>query len=278
MAGLVRTPKAGMQELSTISEHSFRARVRRRAFCRNARSFGRSSAKFAIWTIALLLGATLTFFPCQPEPEVASPRRANTNLASRAPNIVAIMSVDGAIANFVQANLKAMTGLEALPQFIGALQDTWLNAFYGDKQHLTKFIEHTADASGLPVDFFLKLLQQESGLDHRAVSRAGAQGVAQFMPATATERGLIDPFDPFEAIPKAAEFLREQRAAFGSLGLAAAAYNAGPQRVRNWLAGRSALPQETKAYVAKITGRSADEWRQGGDMFATAEPVARTSW
>lgn len=98
------------------------------------------------------------------------------------------------------------------------------------------------------------------------------------MPATAAERGLVDPFDPFEAIPKAAEFLREQRAALGSLGLAAAAYNAGPQRVRNWLTGRSSLPHEARAYVSKITGRSADEWRQGGDMLAVAEPVARNSW
>ncbi|MGH1572848.1 lytic transglycosylase domain-containing protein [Methylobacterium sp. P31] len=194
------------------------------------------------------------------------------------PRFVAIMSAQGATAGFVRASLKAASGAAAIPQFIGTLEDTWLSAFFGDKQRLREFIEHTAEASGLPADFFLRLLRQESGLDHRAVSRAGAQGVAQFMPATAAERGLVDPFNPFEAIPKAAEFLREQRAAFGSLGLAAAAYNAGPQRVRNWLAGRSSLPQETRAYVVKITGRSADEWRQGGDVLAIAEPVIRSGW
>jgi soluble lytic murein transglycosylase-like protein len=188
------------------------------------------------------------------------------------------MSAEGVAANFIRASLKAARGEAAIPQFIGTLEDTWLSAFYGDKQRLKEFIEHTAAASGLPADFFLRLLKQESGLDHRAVSRAGAQGVAQFMPATAAERGLVDPFDPFEAIPKAAEFLREQRAAFGSLGLAAAAYNAGPQRIRNWLAGRSPLPQETRAYVVKITGRSAEDWRQGGDVLAIAEPVIRNGW
>ena len=47
---------------------------------------------------------------------------------------------------------------------------------------------------------------------------------------------------------------------FGNLGLAAAAYNAGPQRVRDWMAGRGKLPGETRAYVRIITGLSADEW------------------
>jgi soluble lytic murein transglycosylase-like protein len=267
-----------MRELSTISEHAFRARGRRSAFRRSAGSLGRSGSTFAVLIVAPVLGCTLAVSPSQPEPEVASSSRASSDLASRAPSIVALMSADGATARLVQSNLKAVSEAEALPQFIGTLQDTWLNAFYGDKQRLRAFIEHTAEASGLPVDFFLRLLQQESGLDHRAVSRAGAQGVAQFMPATAAQRGLMDPFDPFEAIPKAAEFLREQRATFGSLGLAAAAYNAGPQRVRNWLAGRSSLPQETRAYVAKITGRSADDWRQGGGLLAVAEPVIRNGW
>jgi soluble lytic murein transglycosylase-like protein len=215
-----------------------------------------------------------TVLPPRPEPGVIAP--VGTLPAPTPPRVIAIMSADGAMADFVRTNLTIASA--ALPQFVGTLQDTWLNAFYGDKSRLKQFIEHTADARGLPVDFFLRLLQQESGLDHHAVSRAGAQGVAQFMPATAAERGLIDPFNPFEAIPKAAEFLREQRAALGNLGLAAAAYNAGPQRVKNWLAGRSPLPQETRAYVAKITGRSADDWRQGGDRLAIAEPAARNGW
>jgi Transglycosylase SLT domain len=80
------------------------------------------------------------------------------------------------------------------------------------------------------------------------------------MPATASERSVRDPFDPFEALPKSAEFLRELNAQFGNLGLAAAAYNAGPQRVRDWLDGKRTLPPETQAYVQKVTGHSAQEW------------------
>jgi hypothetical protein len=54
--------------------------------------------------------------------------------------------------------------------------------------------------------------------------------------------------------------LRDQ---FGNLGLAAAAYNAGPRRVQDWLAGHGNLPGETRAYVRIITGRPVDEWARG---------------
>jgi Transglycosylase SLT domain/SPOR domain len=117
-----------------------------------------------------------------------------------------------------------------------------------------------ARANDLPISFFSALIWQESRFDPQAMSRAGAQGVAQFMPATASARGLADPFDPAEAIAKSAQLLRDLRHEFGNLGLAAAAYNAGPGRVRDWLAGRRDLPGETRAYVRLVTGRSAQEW------------------
>jgi Transglycosylase SLT domain len=62
---------------------------------------------------------------------------------------------------------------------------------------------------------------------------------------------LLDAFDPAQALPKSAEFLRELRAQFGNLGLAAAAYNAGPQRVQDWLAGKRRLPSETLALCSQ---------------------------
>ena len=60
-------------------------------------------------------------------------------------------------------------------------------------------------------------------------------------------------FDPIQAIAKSAELLRDLRIQFGNLGLAAAAYNAGPTRVLDWLAGRRSLPQETLAYIRIVT-------------------------
>src|SRR5438876_12447240 len=120
-----------------------------------------------------------------------------------------------------------------------------------------------AQENDLPVDFFARLIWQESRFDPTAVSRAGAQGVAQFMPATANSRGLADPFDPIEAIAQSAKLLRDLRREFGNLGLAAAAYNAGPRRVRDWLAGRRGLPRETDAYVRIVTGQSPEQWARG---------------
>jgi hypothetical protein len=103
-----------------------------------------------------------------------------------------------------------------------------------------------------------------------------AQGIAQFMPYTAEERGLLDPFDPVAALPKSAEFLRELRDTFGNLGLAAAAYNAGPRRLRDWLDGRGTLPGETQRYVRAITGLTVDDWAAAGrsGKDGIAEPTS----
>jgi Transglycosylase SLT domain len=128
-----------------------------------------------------------------------------------------------------------------------------------------------AAANDLPFAFLARLIWQESGFKAEAVSRAGAQGVAQFMPETARLRGLENPFDPLEAIAESARLLSDLNREFGNLGLAAAAYNAGPGRVRDWLSGRRPLPGETRAYVRIVTGRSAEEWGGPGRQTAPAE-------
>jgi hypothetical protein len=129
-------------------------------------------------------------------------------------------------------------------------------------------LETAAAKYGLPPGFFRRLIRQESNFDPKAVSRAGAMGIAQFMPGTARWRGLSDPFEPAQALNESARWLSELRALFGNLGLAAAAYNAGPQRVRDWIAGRGHLPGETRAYVRIVTGRPADEWLHGDQKHA----------
>jgi hypothetical protein len=128
------------------------------------------------------------------------------------------------------------------------------------EQALCRLIEGAARTQQIPHDLLTKLIWQESSFRPRVVSPAGAQGIAQFMPGTARERGLADPFDPEQAIPKAAEFIAHLAEQFGNLGLAAAAYNGGPARVTSWLAGQGALPAETRNYVIAVTGRSAEEW------------------
>jgi Transglycosylase SLT domain len=109
--------------------------------------------------------------------------------------------------------------------------------------------------------FFTRLLWKESLFDPNAVSPKGAQGLAQFMPDTAERRKLADPFDPLAAVGASASFLADLKKDFGNLGLAAAAYNAGEGRITRWLAGTSGLPDETEDYVAYITGKIADDWK-----------------
>jgi Transglycosylase SLT domain len=121
---------------------------------------------------------------------------------------------------------------------------------------------NSAQDNELPVPFFANLIWQESRLQNDAVSPAGAQGIAQFMPETAAQSGLDDPFDPLKAIPASARLLRELRQQFGNLGFAAAAYNAGPRRVVEWLRRHHRLPRETRDYVVRITGRSTEQWRK----------------
>ena len=128
------------------------------------------------------------------------------------------------------------------------------------KRDFCHALREAAESSDIPVAFFARLLWQESRFKSNEVSHAGAKGVAQFMPETAAEVGLDDPFDPFKALPASAKLLQKLRRDFGNLGLAAAAYNAGSGRIQKWLSRQSSLPKETKDYVRIITGSAATEW------------------
>jgi hypothetical protein len=121
-------------------------------------------------------------------------------------------------------------------------------------------IEQEARKNDLPVEFFTRLIWQESRFAPDAISPAGAEGVAQFMPETASSRGLANPFEPVEALRESAAYLHELLQSFGNLGLAAAAYNAGPGRLSRWLKGQAELPLETIDYVSAVTGHSIAEW------------------
>lgn len=121
-------------------------------------------------------------------------------------------------------------------------------------------IEYTAAANGLPVGYLSRLLWTESRFSNAATSPAGAEGIAQFMPETAAEQGLRDPWDPAASITHAARLLVDLHRRFGNLGLAAAAYNAGPGQFGNWLQGSDILPAQTRRYVRLVTGRSGEAW------------------
>jgi hypothetical protein len=137
------------------------------------------------------------------------------------------------------------------------------------RESICQVVSEVAQENSLPAPLFKRLIWQESRFRSDVVSRAGARGIAQFMPGTAAERGLKNPFDPIQALPASGAFLRDLIGQFGNFGLAAAAYNGGPSRVSRWLAGKGGLPSETRNYVVQITGRTAEHWAEGS---VRAEP------
>jgi hypothetical protein len=136
-------------------------------------------------------------------------------------------------------------------------------------EDVCRIIAREARRRALPANFLARLIWRESLFDPNAISPKGAQGIAQFMPGTARERGLADPFVPHEALQASAYLLSDLRDRFGNLGLAAAAYNAGPNAVAKWRAGTNILPVETQDYVMFITGRAVDDW----SLPATSHPM-----
>lgn len=129
-------------------------------------------------------------------------------------------------------------------------------------ESICALIETEAGAERIPPGFLARLIWKESRFNRYAVSPKGAQGIAQFMPQTAAERRLSDPFDIPSSIKASAALLADLSEAFGNLGLAAAAYNAGSDRVARWIAGNSYLPAETQDYVFSITGIAAGDWTE----------------
>ena len=133
-----------------------------------------------------------------------------------------------------------------------------LDSYVADICHL---IERNAALNDLDPNFLARLLWKESRFEPNAISPKGAQGIAQFMPGTADLYDLHDPFNPAQAIIKAAWYLGYLTDRFGSIGMAAIAYNGGENRATRFVARQTSLPYETQDYVEAITGHDALTWR-----------------
>lgn len=139
------------------------------------------------------------------------------------------------------------------------------------------FIDEASQRYPIPVHWICAVLNIESAGDVRARSAKGAMGLMQIMPATwaeLRERYNLgnDPYDPHDNILAGTAYLRELLDRYGSPGVFAA-YNAGPSRYEEHLAGGS-LPDETRAYVAKLANLLAIElpptWTSNGHSSADA--------
>jgi soluble lytic murein transglycosylase-like protein len=116
---------------------------------------------------------------------------------------------------------------------------------------IDQHVARAGEANGVDADFIRSVIKAESGSNSKAVSRKGAQGLMQLMPATASKLGVKDSFDPEQNVNGGTQFLRELLVKYnGDAAKALAAYNAGPKRVQQY----HGVPpyQETRQYVAKI--------------------------
>jgi len=116
------------------------------------------------------------------------------------------------------------------------------------------FIRKVASEEGLDASLIKAVALVESGFNPRAVSRAGARGLMQLMPATARQYGVKDPHDPYQSLRAGAQHLRSLLVEFdGNISLALAAYNAGSGAVRKY--GGIPRYRETQDYVRKVQAK-----------------------
>lgn len=131
--------------------------------------------------------------------------------------------------------------------------------------------------NGIDPDIFVRQINQESGFNPNAVSPAGAQGIAQFMPGTARGLGLTNPFDPIASLNAGAKHMAAMLRNLGSYPLALAGYNAGAGAVQKY--GGIPPYKETQNYVKAILGSLAPSKvasaPAGSAPIPTSSPLAQ---
>lgn len=167
------------------------------------------------------------------------------------------------------ANATFASALQAATTASGAAPAAYLNtgATTGSSQY-DALVEQAAQRYGVDPAVLHGLIQQESGFDPNAHSSAGASGLTQLMPGTASSLGVANPLDPAESIEGGARYLAQMLSAFGgNTSDALAAYNAGPGAVKQY--GGVPPYAETQSYVTKVLGY-AETYRQAHPVSAGA--------
>jgi len=152
-----------------------------------------------------------------------------------------IKLLDGRLAKQYEDSKRLLPADKHLPRYSGE--------YNGEFRAMA---DEAAALFGVPKDLFARLVQQESNWNPRAISSAGAIGLAQLMPGTARKLG-VDPYDPKANLEGGALYLKQQYLRFRSWKLALAAYNAGPEAVEKH--GDVPPYAETQNYVRLVLGK-----------------------
>jgi soluble lytic murein transglycosylase-like protein len=167
--------------------------------------------------------------------------------------------VPGQSTSFAAA-LQAATTADAAPAAPIGTQSTADLGGTGSTSQYDPLIEQAAARYGIDPAVLHGLIQQESGFDPEAQSSAGAAGLTQLMPGTASSLGVANPLNPAESIEGGARYLSQMMSRFGgNTEDALAAYNAGPGAVQQY--GGVPPYAETQSYVQKVLGY-AEAYRQ----------------
>lgn len=167
-----------------------------------------------------------------------------------------IKTVNGNNVNYAN-NLK-LTNLNKAEAENGKFSDV-LNSKVTktNEQSLEYIFEMAAEKYNIPLNLLKSVAKAESNFNPTAVSKAGAQGIMQLMPATARGLGVTDSFDPEQNVMGGAKYLRQMLDRFdGDIELSLAAYNAGPGNVLKY----GGIPPfaETQNYVTKVRSYCGD--------------------
>lgn len=188
------------------------------------------------------------------------------------------MSLYGRAVRAARQKIDSVLRLYLLPGLLAAMVAASPAQVFAQSEQFVRASQgveiaaHVSEASqqfGIPEHWIYAVIRAESAGRVRAVSRAGAMGLMQLMPGTwSRQRARFslgqDPFDPRDNVLAGTSYLREMYDRYGAQGFLAA-YNAGPGRYEDWLAGRRSLPLETRRYVARIA-----PLLQSERMFAAA--------
>src|SRR5713226_6695699 len=144
-----------------------------------------------------------------------------------------------------------------------------VSAAPAQSQDVHQVVAAASNQASIDPDLIESVIRAESGFNPKAISRKGAQGLMQLMPATASKLGVTNSMDPAANVDGGTQYLREMLARFNNdLVKALAAYNAGPARVEKY---KGVPPyHETYAYVSRIIS---DFNRKKLAQFAAAQPA-----